>query len=37
VEDTETLGVLTEIGVNYVQGYGIAMPVPMDAVVKRRS
>jgi EAL domain-containing protein (putative c-di-GMP-specific phosphodiesterase class I) len=33
VENDATLQLLTEIGVDYAQGYGIARPGPLNAVV----
>jgi diguanylate cyclase (GGDEF)-like protein/PAS domain S-box-containing protein len=33
VEDDETLSTLAQIGVNYVQGYRVGRPVPVDALV----
>lgn len=34
VEDEKTLHKLKELGVDYAQGYGIARPAPLDAVMK---
>ena len=33
VEDTECEMILTEIGINYAQGYGIAKPMPVNDVI----
>jgi len=33
VEDDATLELLKEIGVDYAQGYGIALPIPLDELV----
>jgi EAL domain-containing protein (putative c-di-GMP-specific phosphodiesterase class I) len=30
VEDDATLDLLKEIGVDYAQGYGIALPIPLE-------
>jgi len=37
VEDSEILGVLKELGVNYAQGYFIAKPLPMDKLLTSRT
>jgi len=36
VEDSATLGALAAIGVDYAQGYGIAMPRPLDELCTAR-
>lgn len=33
VENEEILKVLSEIGVNYAQGYGVAKPVPLEEIL----
>ncbi len=33
VENEEILNVLSEIGVNYAQGYGVAKPVPLEEIL----
>jgi EAL domain-containing protein (putative c-di-GMP-specific phosphodiesterase class I) len=35
VEDDETLNMLAEIGVNYVQGYRVGRPVPMNSLLPK--
>jgi EAL domain-containing protein (putative c-di-GMP-specific phosphodiesterase class I) len=32
VENDETIGMLRQMGVDYVQGFGVAMPVPLEAL-----
>ena len=32
VENDETVGMLRQMGVDYVQGYGVAMPIPIEAI-----
>jgi EAL domain-containing protein (putative c-di-GMP-specific phosphodiesterase class I) len=33
VQDRETVSVLKDIGVDYVQGYGVERPLPLDALL----
>ena len=35
VENNEIEGRLREIGVDYVQGYGIGMPLPFDELIEQ--
>jgi len=35
VEDNKIKGLLREIGVNYVQGYGVCKPAPFMEVLER--
>ncbi len=37
VENDEIADKLREIGVNYVQGYGVARPEPLDSILERHS
>lgn len=32
VENDETIGMLRQMGVDYVQGFGVAMPMPLEAI-----
>jgi EAL domain-containing protein (putative c-di-GMP-specific phosphodiesterase class I) len=32
VDNDETLALLRQMGVDYVQGYGIGKPVPLDSI-----
>jgi len=36
-EDAETLTILTELGIDYAQGYGVAPPCPLEALLTRPS
>ena len=37
VENDEIMGVLTKIGVDYAQGYGVAKPIPLQELLTRKS
>jgi EAL domain-containing protein (putative c-di-GMP-specific phosphodiesterase class I) len=36
VEDQPALDILRKVGVDFVQGYGVAMPFPLEELVERR-
>ncbi|UTW45613.1 EAL domain-containing protein [bacterium SCSIO 12696] len=37
VEDTETISMLKKIGVDYIQGYVVSAPFPIEALITRKS